>query len=122
MLGDDLIAVIVFGSVLKSKNLNDVEVLVITKNLQKHIEKIRGIRLKYRKEVGRFIDLNIISPENFDKPIVYTAVAFGEILYFSSEWNALKSKIKQVAKERNLEYIEKEGKRVKRWKLAEVIG
>ncbi|MFA4804482.1 hypothetical protein P8X34_07000 [Pyrococcus kukulkanii] len=66
--------------------------------------------------------MNIISPENFDKPIVYTAVAFGEILYSSSEWNALKSKIKQIAKERNLEYIEKKGERVKRWKLAEIIS
>ncbi|AMM54220.1 hypothetical protein TQ32_06825 [Pyrococcus kukulkanii] len=69
MLGDDLVAVIIFGSVLKSKNFDDVDVLVIAKNPQKYMEKIRGIRLKYRKEVGRFIDLNIISPENLISPL-----------------------------------------------------
>ncbi|MFA4668293.1 hypothetical protein QDY65_07215 [Pyrococcus kukulkanii] len=59
MLGDDLITVIIFGSVLKSKNFDDVDVLVIAKNSQKYMEKIRRIRLKYRKKMGRFIDLNI---------------------------------------------------------------
>ncbi|MFA4701542.1 nucleotidyltransferase domain-containing protein [Pyrococcus kukulkanii] len=42
MLGDDLVAVIIFGSVLKSKNFDDVDVLVIAKNPQKYMEKNKG--------------------------------------------------------------------------------
>ncbi|WP_457752939.1 nucleotidyltransferase domain-containing protein [Thermococcus sp.] len=123
LLGEKLVAVIVFGSVLTSKSFEDIDILVVVDNTSKdELKEIRRLKLKYRYRLGKYIDLNICKFSDLDKGVVYTAVAFGKEIYSTGKWTQKKKEIKKRAKERKLQFIEKHGKKVVRWELAELIS
>jgi len=123
LLGKRLVAVIVFGSVLTSKSFEDIDILVVVDGTSKdELKEIRRLKLKYRHKLGKYIDLNICNLNELDKGVVYTAVAFGKEIYSTEKWKQKKEEIKKKAKERNLQFIEKHGKKVVRWELAELIS
>ncbi|WP_324735885.1 nucleotidyltransferase domain-containing protein [Thermococcus sp. SY098] len=123
LLGEKLVAVIVFGSVLASERFEDIDILIVVDNTSKdELKEIRRLKLKYRYKLGKYIDLNICEFSDLNKGVVYTAVALGKELYSTEKWINKKKEIKKRAKERKLQFIEKYGKKVVRWELAELIN
>lgn len=123
LLGERLVAVIIFGSVLTSESFEDIDILVVVDNTSKdELKEIRRLKIKYRYKLGKYIDLNICEFSDLNKGVVYTAVAFGKEIYSTGKWKQKKEEIKKRAKERKLQFIEKHGKRVVRWELAELIS
>lgn len=72
--------IIVFGSFLKSKNPNDIDVAVFQNSQEKYL----NLSLKYRKmtrDIAKIIPLDIFPINENSKGIFLNEINYGEVIY-----------------------------------------
>lgn len=127
--GKNLVSIVLFGSFVRGFKGQDIDILVVVRNLPKSWKKIRCLEKKLEshlfKKTERICDIHLFSPKNFKENLVagsfLTGLALGYRVIFDSEDTSQEIK-RFVAslKGKPIKYVDKYGE----WeigKIAEIL-